>query len=152
MLRLTSAFTGFIRLSAMHSSIVNVIGHDSSSGKNYAMGVTSEDTPFYMEVLSAQSVRVITEADWNAVKSGCVLPTVIPMYPAHGYPLYQLTGTSKTVGTITYVGKIIIRCYISYDEKHNNRVHVIIPCTIIPTPYTLTPLTILPYHVDYNAI
>ncbi|XP_028409705.1 uncharacterized protein LOC114532409 [Dendronephthya gigantea] len=87
----------------MHSSIVNMIGHDSSTGKNYAMGVTSEDTPFYMEVLSAQSVRVITEADWNAVKSACVLPIVIPMYPVHGNPLYQLTGTSVTVGTITYV-------------------------------------------------
>lgn len=87
----------------MHPSIVNVIGHDEATGKVYALGVTSADTPIYMEVISSQSVRVISEADWDTVKPGCSLPIVIPLYPVHGDPFYQLSGTSKTVGAIIYV-------------------------------------------------
>ena len=90
----------------MHPSIVNVIGLDAS-GQLYALGVTSADTPIYMKVISSQSVRVISEADWNTAKAGCTLPKVIPLYPVHGNPLYQLTDTSITVGTVTYVGKNI---------------------------------------------
>jgi hypothetical protein len=86
-----------------------VIGHDEATGKVYALGVTSADTPIYMEVISSQSVRVISEADWDAVKPGCSLPIVIPLYPVHGDPFYQLSGTSKTVGAITYVGKKFLR-------------------------------------------
>ncbi len=89
----------------MHPSIVNVIGLDAT-GKLYALGVTSADTPIYMEVINPQSVRVISETDWNAVKAGCTLPVVIPLYPVHGDPLYQIAETSTTVGGVTYVGMI----------------------------------------------
>jgi hypothetical protein len=88
----------------MHPSIVNVIGLDGT-GKLYGLGATSADTPIYMEVISSQSVKTISEGDWNIVKTDCTLPKVIPLYPVHGNPLYQLTGTSTTVGSTTYVGK-----------------------------------------------
>ena len=86
----------------MHPSIVNVIGLDAT-GQLYALGVTSADTPIYMKVISSQSVRVISETDWNAAKTGCTLPKVIPLYPVHGNPLYQLTDTSTAVGAVSYV-------------------------------------------------
>lgn len=82
-----------------------MIGVDDATGKVYGLGITSADTPIYMEIASLQSVRVIPEADWTAVKSGCYLPIVIPLYPVHGNPYHQLSGTTKTLGTITYVGK-----------------------------------------------
>lgn len=97
---------GILNFLEMHPSVVNVIGYSATSGKTYALGVTSIDAPVYMEVTSAQSVRVISESDWNTAKTSCTLPTVIPLYPVHGNPLFQLNNTSVTVGTITYVGKI----------------------------------------------
>ena len=89
---------------AIHPSVVNVIGLDSSTGKLYGLGVTSADTPIYMEISTPQSIRVVSEADWDAVKSGCDLPIVIPLYPVHGNPYHPLTETTKSLGVITYVG------------------------------------------------
>ena len=91
----------------MHPSIVNVIGYDPNTDKMYGLGVTSEDTPIYMEIVTPQNFRVISEADWTAVKSGCQLSKIIPLFPVHGNPFFQLTGTDKSIGDgVSYVGKI----------------------------------------------
>ena len=103
---------------AIHPSVVNVIGVDGATGKVYGLGITSADTPIYMEIASPQSVRVIPEADWTAVKSVCDLPIVIPLYPVHGNPYHQLSETTKTLGTVTYVGKsfgVSTKSFYEYD-------------------------------------
>ena len=109
----------------MHPSIVNVIGYDSSTEKMYGLGVTSEDTPIYMEIVTPRNVRVISEADWTAAKSGCTLPKIIPLFPVHGNPFYPLTQTSVMVGGITYIGKISILCMNQSNIQSQQYCHTI---------------------------
>ena len=91
----------------MDPHVVNVLGFDPISSKIYALGVTTSDTPFYMELDPSLGLRFIQEADWTSVSagSGIILPTIIPMVSVNGSPLHKITETAVTVSSINYVGK-----------------------------------------------
>ena len=114
----------FLDFVAIHPSVVNILGLNTATGEFYGLGVTSDDTPVYMVGTSSESFRGITEADWTAAKSACILPTVIPMYPAHGNIWHQVTGASVTTSAgVTYFGKIYRNSNPNLITPHHTTQH-----------------------------